>query len=242
MTANKTSGDRSDPGNYRPISLLPIVSKVSETLINNGLVKHLEGTGLFSDLQYGFKAWRSTVDLLTVFTEHVYRSMDASGETRAVALDISKAFDRVWHAGLLHKLRGYGVGGDLFSIISSFLCERSMKVVLDGQSSTAYSLNAGVPKGSVLGPTLFLIFINDLPDDALSSIGIYADDTSAYSSIKTQHDFDRAELAGSLDIDLMGFVEWGVKWLVAFDASKTKLLSFNRHRSYDVCPQAPNNI
>ena len=124
VPAYKNSGERSDPGNYRPISLLPITSKVFETLINNRLVKHLEGTGLFSDLQYGFRAYRSTADLLTVFTERVYGSMDVGGETRTVALDISKAFDRVWHAGLLHKLRAYGVGGCIFSIISSFLRER----------------------------------------------------------------------------------------------------------------------
>ena len=240
VPAYKNSGERSDPGNYRPISLLPITSKVFETLINNRLVKHLEGTGLFSDLQYGFRAYRSTADLLTVITERVYGSMDVGGETRTVALDISKAFDRVWHAGLLHKLRAYGVGGCIFSIISSFLRERTMKVVLDGQTSTVYPLSAGVPQVSVLGPTLFLIFINDLPDEVLSSICIYADDTSAYSSIKTQDAFDRAEMAGSLELDLMGFVEWGEKWCVAFNATKTKLLSFNRHRCYDPCSISMN--
>ena len=106
--------------------------------------------------------------------------MDACGETRAIALDISKAFDKVWHAGLLHKLKAYGVSGLFLDIIKSFLSDRKIRVLLDGQSSSSYSINAGVPQGSVLGPTLFLIFINDLPDNILSKLAIYADDTTVF--------------------------------------------------------------
>ena len=109
--------------------------------------------------------------------------MDAGGETRAIALDISKAFDKVRHAGLLHKLKSYGVVGPILGILESFMIERSLKVVLDGQSSPLCCINAGVPQGSVLGPTLFLVFINDLPDGMLSRIGIYADDTTLFQSL-----------------------------------------------------------
>ena len=101
VPAFKNDGDRSDPGKYRPISLLSTVGKIFESFINDSLIKHLDSTGLFSDLQYGFRTLRSTADILTVLSERIYNSMDAGGETRAIALDISKAFDKVWHAGLL---------------------------------------------------------------------------------------------------------------------------------------------
>ena len=100
---------------------------------------------------------------------------------RAVALDISKAFDRVWHAGLLSKLKSSGISGQIFGHISSFLSNRRLRVVLDGKSSQEYPINAGVPQGSILGPTLFLLYINDLPDDVICNIAIYADDTTLYS-------------------------------------------------------------
>ena len=97
-----------------------------------------------------------------------------------MALDISKAFDRDWHAGLLHKLRSYGISGQIFGRISSFLSNRWLQVVLDGKSSQEYPVNAGVPQGSILGPTLFLLYINGIPDNVICDIAIYADDTTLY--------------------------------------------------------------
>ena len=227
----KNCGDRSNPRNYRPISLLPVISKVFESLINDALVIHLDSNRLFSDSQYGFRSGRSTADLLTVISERIYRALNISGEARAVALDISKAFDKVWHAGLLRKLRAYGVTGSMFDIISSFLDDRKIKVVLDGQSSSCYSINAGVPQGSVLGPTLFLLFINDLPVDILCKLAIYADDSTLYSCLgKSAELFDKVEMAADLEYDLRSVVEWGKKWLVTFSSTKTKLLSINNFR------------
>ena len=98
-----------------------------------------------------------------------------------MALDISKAFDRVWHAGHLRKLKSYGIPGQIFGLISSFLRNRQLRVVLDGKSSQEYPVNVGVPQDSILGPTLFLLYINDLPDDVICNIAIYADDTTLYS-------------------------------------------------------------
>ena len=116
--------ERSTAKNYRPVSLLFVFSKVYKKLVNNRIVDHLGKCGLFSGFQYGFRSSRSTADLLTVVSDRIARTFNRSGATRAVALDISKAFDRVWHAGLLHKLKSYGISGQIFGLISSFLSNR----------------------------------------------------------------------------------------------------------------------
>ena len=117
-------GERSTAKNYCPVSLLSVVSKVFEKLVNNRIVDHLEKCGLFSDFQYGFRSSRSTADLLTVVSDRIARVFNRSGAIRAVALDISKAFDRVWRAGLLRKPKSYGNAGQMFGLISSFLRNR----------------------------------------------------------------------------------------------------------------------
>ena len=131
----KNVGERSTAKNYRPVSLLSVVSKVFEKLVNNRIVDHLEKCGLFSDFQYGFRSSRSTADLLTVVSDRIAWAFNRSGATRAVALDISKAFDRVWHAVLLHKLKCYGISGQIFGLISSFLSNWWLRVIVDGKSS-----------------------------------------------------------------------------------------------------------
>ena len=217
----KNVGERSTAKNYCPVSLLPVVSKVFEKLVNNKIVDHLENCGLFPDFQYGFRSSRSTADLLTVVSDRIARAFNRSGATRAVALDISKAFDRVWHAGLLHKLKSYGISGQIFGLISSFLSNRQRRVVLDGKSSQEYPVNAGVPQGSILGPTLFLLYINDLPDDVICNIAIYADDTTLNSKCNQASDlWQQLELASELESDLRDTVDWGRKWLVDFNAGK----------------------
>ena len=155
-----------------------------------------------------------------------------------MALDISKAFDRVWHAGLLHKLKFYGISGQIISLISSFLSNRRLRVVLDGKSSQEYPVNAGFPQGSTLGPKLFLLYINDLPDDVICDIAIYADHTALYSKCDRASDlWQQLELASELESDLRDTVDWGKKWLLDFNAGKTQLVSFdwsNNNGSIDV--------
>ena len=174
----KNVGERSAAKNYRPVSLLSVVSKVFEKLVNDRTVDYLENCGLFSDFQYSFRSSQSTADLLTVVSDRIARAFNRSGATRAVALDISKAFEIVWHADLLRKLKSYEISGQIFGLISSLLSNRRLRVVLDGKSSQEYPVNAGVPQGSILGPTLFLLYINDLPDDIICDIAIFADDAT----------------------------------------------------------------
>ena len=228
----KNIGERSTARNYRPVSLLSVVSKVFEKLVNNRIVDHLEKCSLFSDFQYGFRSSRSTADLLTVVSDRITRAFNRSGATRAVALDIPKAFNRVWHAGLLHKLKSFGISGQIFGIVSSFLSNRRLRVVLDGKSSQEYPVNAGILQGSILGPTLFLLYINDLPDDVICNIAIYADDTTLYSKRDQASDlWQQLELASELESDLRDTVDWGRKWLLDFNAEKTQLLSFDRSKN-----------
>ena len=112
-----------------------MVSKVIEKLVNNRFVDHLEQSGLFYDFQYSPRFCRSTADLLAVVSDRIARASNRFGPTRALGVDISKAFDRVWHAGLLHKLTSYGISGQIFDLISSFLSNRRLRVVLDGKPS-----------------------------------------------------------------------------------------------------------
>ena len=164
-------------------------------------------------------------DQLTVVSDGIAKAFNKSGATRAVALDISKAFDRVWHAGLLLKLKFYGISGQIFGLIFSFLSNRRLRVVLDGKSSQEYPVNAGISQKSILGPTLFLLYINDLPDDVICDIAIYADDTTLYSKCDQASDlWQQLELVSELESDLRDTVNWGRKWLVDFNASKTQLV------------------
>ena len=157
------------------------------------------------------------------------RTFTRSGATRAVALDISKVFDRVWHAGLLHKLKSYGISGQIFGLISFFLSNRRLGLALDGKSLQEYPVNARVPHSSILGPTLFLLYINDLPDDVICDIAIYADDTTLYSKCDQASDlWQQLELVSELEFDLPDTVVWGKKWLIYFNAGKRQLVSFDR--------------
>ena len=132
-------------------------------------------------------------------SDRIARAFNRSGATQAVALDISKAFNRVWHADLLHKLRYYGISGQIFGLICSFLSNRRLQVVLDGKSSQEYPVNARVFQGSIVGPTLFLLYINELLDDGICDIAIYADDTMLYSKYDQASDmWQQLELSSAL--------------------------------------------
>ena len=217
--------------NYRPISLLPIFGKIFEKIIYNNLFRYFEDNKFLSDKQSGFRAGDSCVSQLLAITNEIYKSFDCNPalETRGVFLDISKAFDKVWHEGLLYKLKSYGVDGCLYSILDNYLQNRKQKVVLSGQSSSWLNVNAGVPQGSVLGPLLFLIYINDLPENLVTTTRLFADDTSIFSTV-----YDVTRSSESLNRDLSTIKDWAFQWKMSFNPDPSKQASevvFSRKRS-----------
>lgn len=231
-------GSKTLPNNYRPVSLLSIVSKVMEKYLNVEILKYLELNKLIHDRQYGFRNRRSTADLLSFVTHTWNKSLEFHGECQIVALDISKAFDQVWHAALLNKLPSYGLPPKFCSWVSSFLTNRSISVVVDGQSSDLHCINAGVPQGSVLAPTLFLLHINDLLSCTANPIHSYADDSTLHSNFQTAKPVSSAELnvfrklaQESLSQDLERILKWGDANLVKFNASKTQSCSLSHKPS-----------
>ena len=169
----KNDGERSTAKNYSPVSPLSVVSKVFEQLVSNRIVDHLKKCGFFSDFQYDFRSSRSTEYILRVVSDTFTKGFNRCEATRAVALDISKAFERVWHTGLFHKLKSYGISSHIFGLISSFLSNRPLRVVLDGKSPQEYPVNSGVPQGSILGSHYTLmIFVTMLSVILLSMLMI----------------------------------------------------------------------
>ena len=168
-------GGKSDPSNYRQIAITSLISKTMETLVTKQLLAFLETNNLLSDHQYGFRQARSTDDFLA-YAVHTWSSvLESYGESRVISLDISKAFDRVWHKGLLAKLPMLGLHKSLIKCIASFLSNRSIAIRFDGFLS--HSTNSGVPQGSVITPVLLILFINDLLSSKSSSIYSFVDDT-----------------------------------------------------------------
>lgn len=234
-------GSLSNPNNYRPISITPILSKVLETLLSKQLLCDLENNTLLSDHQYGFRRHRSTGDMLA-YVSHVWASsMDKFGETELVSLDISKAFDRVWHADLLAKLPMYGLHPTLVKWIGSFLEGRSIQVRLDGVVSRTRNICTGVPQGSVLSPTLFLLFINDLLSSVSCNIHAFADDATLHHSIQFRSQpqsslrvsNDRAQSISALNSDLASIARWGSATGTTFNPLKSAHVSITlRHSSH----------
>ena len=172
---------------------------------------------LISSSQSGFKPSDSCINQLLSITHEIYNSFDEGLEVRRVFLDISKAFDKVWHDGIIFKLTQSGISGNLLHILRDFLNERKQRVVLNGQFSTCKNVNAGVPQGSILGPLLFLIYINDLTEALSSNAMYFTDDTSLFSVI---HDIQTS--ANNLNKDLERISKRATQWKMNFGLDTTK--------------------
>ena len=214
--------DRRDIKNYRPVSLLSCTSKVMERLVYNRLYEYCCQFNLLTPRNSGFKRRDGSVNRLLYLVENIYRGLDNEQEIAVVLLDITRAFDRVWHKGLLFKLRNIGISGSLLQWFESYLTSRYQKVVIKGKSSELKRLLAGVPQGSILGPLLFLIFINDLGEDFVSDLNMFADDTALLQEYSV-----KAQAENILNNDLKEISKWGQQWMVDFNPQKTVFLNFS---------------
>ena len=176
-------GDTSLASNYRPISLTSILCKVLEHVVTTNIVSHMDKYNLLYDLQHGFRSKRSCETQLVTLIEDLMWNSIAGNQTDLVLLDFSKAFDKVSHQKLLLKLHRYGIRGPTLKWIQAFLSDRTQTVVIDNEKSATVPVTSGVTQGSVLGPILFLIYINDLPDKTRSKVRLFADDTAIYLAV-----------------------------------------------------------
>ena len=228
ITPVHKSGNKSNPDNYRPISILPIVSKILEKIVNRQLLQHLTANGLLPQRQFGFQPGRSAMDMTAGMTQAWSDALDRGQEVRIVSLDLSRAFDRVWHSGLLSKLSACGIDGLLHAWLSSFLQDRTQSVAVCGQESSPLPVRAGVPQGSVLGPTLFLIFLRDMGDGVVSHLDFYADDCTLHRVIEDRR--DRSTAANAINADLLTIQRWADTWRAKFNDNKTLALTLSRAR------------
>ena len=212
-------GDKQLIKNYRPISLLPICGKLFEKIIFNNLYSYLNTNNLITKNQSGFRPGDSTTNQLLYLVNEIHQAFEDQKflEVRAVFLDISKAFDKVWHDGLIFKLKQNGVSGSLLMFFQNYLNNRKQRVVLNGSYSSYKTVESGVPQGSVLGPLLFLIYINDLERDVKSNIKFFADDTMLFSIVK-----DPAISANDLNHDLNTIHQWAQQWKMEFNPDPSK--------------------
>ena len=178
---------------------------------------------LITEHQSGFTLNDSTTNQL-LYLAHIFsKALDEGKEIRIIFFDISKAFDRVWHRGLLFKLKKMGIVGDLLLWLKDYLSNRKQRVVINGKESSWENISAGVPQGSILGPLLFLIFINDIVSEVNCPIKLFADDTSIYAIVENP-------LVASIQLnsDLQKIHEWSQRWLVNFNPRKTESIIISR--------------
>ena len=182
------------------------------------LVKHFDKHDLLYDLQHGFREKRSCDTQLTMLFEDLARNMSVGKQTDLILLDFSKAFDKVNHSKLIWKLHQYWIRGNALSWIQAFLGNRSQTVVIEGEESGSVLVSSGVPQGSVLGPILFLVFINDLPEKLSSQVRLFADDTAVYLKIGGLDD------GTVLQNDLDKLSLWESQWDMEFSPSKCQVV------------------
>lgn len=224
ITPLHKSGVRDNVSNYRPVSLTPVCCKTLEHIIYSCLIKHLQDNNFFTPSQHGFRAGLSCVTQLTEFVHDIASSFDQGIQLEAVFLDFKKAFDVVPHSLLLHKLSFLGIPKTLIDWIKDYLSGRKQCVVINGVSSSTADVLSGVPQGSVLGPLLFLIFINDFPLGLKSTVRLYADDCVLYCPVKC---FDDTTV---LQSDLDKIVSWCAQWQMSLNLTKCFHVQFNNKK------------
>ncbi len=221
-------GRKTDPSNYRPISLTSAACKIMERLIRDNLFSFLKSESLLHSSQHGFISGKSCATNLLESLDIITDALDLNLNVVMILLDFAKAFDKVNHSKLIHKLKYFGFDEQICNWIGSFLTNRRQRVVIGETRSRWHQVLSGVSQGSVLGPLLFLLYINDMPSLVSHYIKLFADDTKLLGVIKSQSDIDR------LQNDLNKLVAWSHKWDMCFNEEKCKVLFFEkRYHRYD---------
>ena len=225
IMVQKPGKDHTNPKSYRPISLLPAISKIFERIICERLVGHLEQNNLLNKYQAGYRKGRSTQEHIFRLAQQVYNGFKTRECTMAVFLDCEAAFDAVWTNGLMFKLYQLNLPKNFLRVLCSFLKDRSLKVHVEGVSSREVKLRAGTPQGSCLSPILFCIHVNDIPfEDMLGcQPSQYADDVGLWSTGK-----EVKTVATSVQTALKAMENWCRKWKVKLAPSKTTVVLFTK--------------
>ena len=209
-------------GNYRPVSLTSIVCKCLEICVRNHIVSHMKKNNLFSPQQFGFIRGRSTVLQLLNVMNLWTSALDRDETIDTIYLDFLKAFDTVPHRRLLGKIKSFGITGHTPRWVQAFLTDRIQQVHVNGAHSEWANVTSGIPQGSVLGPILFVLYINDLPSTINSNVYMFADDTKIFNNIKSPE--DRVVLQKDFDI----LAKWSDKWLLRFHPNKCKVMHLGK--------------
>lgn len=230
------SGDKNSPLNYRPISLTSVPCKIMEHVIYTEIMKFLDSNKYFHPSQHGFRKGFSCETQLAAFLHDLHTNLDTNLQTDAIFLDFAKAFDKVPHQRLLLKLSLANVHPDVLRWIEAFLNNRSQFVFINNSTSDSLRVTSGVPQGSVLGPLLFLIYINDLPGHVTCNIRMFADDCVIYKTItNTSHQI-------SLQANINRLQQWCDCWLMTLNPAKCKVVTFSRRRNPLSYSYSINNI
>ncbi|MEW8544372.1 MAG: reverse transcriptase domain-containing protein, partial [Candidatus Thiodiazotropha sp.] len=214
VTAIFKKGERNKAENYRPISLTSVPGKLMERLVRNAIVDHMTVNNLFSVSQHGFISGKSCITQLLEFLEDITEEIDNGKDVDIIYLDFCKAFDKVAHQRLLKKIEKYGIIGKLHAWIKDFLSNRQQRVVIKGSTSDWTDITSGIPQGSVLGPILFLIYINDLPGAINGLMKIFADDAKIYYAV------DSRDTPFLLQEDISRAEQWAEDWKMSFNFNK----------------------
>jgi len=228
-TANVTplfkKGGRQKAGNYRPVSLTSVVGKMLESIIKEEIARHLDINCPIGKTQHGFMKGRSCLTNLVEFFENITCAVDNGEPVDVVYLDFQKAFGKVPHQRLLHKIKVHSVMGNVLAWIEDWLTNRKQRVGVNGCFSGWRSVTSGVPQGSVLGPQLFTIYIDDLELGTKCSVSKFADDTKMNGRAKC------AEDAESLQRDIDNLSEWARVWQMEYNVGKCEVIHFGRNNS-----------
>lgn len=225
ITAIHKSSTKSSVGNYRPVSITSIFCKMMESIVRDNIVEYMTTNNLFADEQHGFVPKRDCMTNLLLCIEDWTKAIESGYDVDVIYTDFAKAFDSVPHNRLLVKLETLGIKGHLLNWIKAFLTGRKHRVCVDGELSGWVYAKSGIPQGSVLGPTLFVIFINDLPQVIMNSCKLFADDAKLYKTIQSEDD------TTSLQDDINAVVKWSEFWQLPFNESKCKCIHIGKGKS-----------